>query len=330
MADSHSTSAQDAPALSVILCTSGTFEAIEATVRHLDNQTAREQIELLIAAPEAARVRPLEERLARLHSWRIVEVGPFRTLAEVKAKALPFASAPVIAFAEDHCFPEPGWGRALIDAHRDGWTVVAPEMVNANPGLLSWANLFMHFGGSVEPGARHEVAMPAASHNTSYGRDALLGVHAELASLMNCELFLNERLRSSGHKCLVEPAARTRHVNLSRVRPWLSHHLIGGRLYGATRAKLGNWSPLRRLIYIGGSPLIPPLRLIRVRREIRRTTHASLFPKLLPALVAGLVVNALGEAMGYLLGIGNSDVTYAAAEVDRQRFVVDRDLAAWS
>ena len=256
--------------------------------------------------------------------------GPIRTLAEVKTKALAFASAPVIAFAEDHCFPEPGWGRALIDAHREGWTVVAPEMVNANPGFLSWANLFMHFGGSVEPGARHEVAMPAASHNTSYGRDALLAVQTDLPSLMNCELFLNERLRSSGHKCLVEPAARTRHVNLSRIRPWLTHHWIGGRLYGATRAKLGNWSLLRRLIYIAASPLIPPLRLIRVRREIRRTTHARLFPRLLPALVGGLVVNAVGEAVGYLFGMGDSDVSYAAAEVDRQRFVVDRDLAAWS
>lgn len=327
----RSTNAPDGPALSVILCTSGPFGAIEATVRHLGEQTARQQIELLIVAPDTARVQPREEPLARLHSWRIVEVGPFRTLAEAKAKALPFASAPAIAFAEDHSFPEPGWAGALIEAHREGWSVVAAEMVNANPGgLLSWANLFMHFGGSVEPATRHEVAMPSSSHNTSYRRDALLGLQAELSHLMNVELFLIERLRAAGHKCLLEPAARTRHVNLSRLRPWLNHHLIGGRLYGATRAQLGDWSPLRRLIYIGGSPLVPPLRLARVRKEIRRTTHARLFPRLIPAFIAGLVVYALGEAMGYLLGVGTSDVQYAAGELNRQRYVVDRDLAAWS
>jgi hypothetical protein len=331
MVDPRTANAPDEPALSVILCTSGPFSAIEATVRHLDEQTARQQIELLIVAPDTTRVRPLEERLARLHSWRIVEVGPFRTLVEAKVKALPFASAPVIAFAEDHSFPEPGWAHALIEAHREGWTVVAPEIVNANPGgLLSWANLFMHFGGSIEPGTRHEVAVPTSSHNTSYGREALLGIRTELSELMNVELFLNERLRSSGHKCLLEPAARTRHVNMSRFRPNFSHHLIGGRLYGATRAKLGNWSPLRRLIYICGSPLVPPLRLVRVRREIRRTTHANLFPRLLPALIAGLAVYAVGEAIGYLFGVGDADVKYAANELDRQRHVVDRDLAAWS
>ena len=323
--------APDQPALSVILCTSGPFGAIDTTVRHLGEQTTRQQIELLIVAPDAARVRPLEERLALLHSWRIVEVGPFHTLAEAKVKALPFASAPVIAFAEDHSFPEPGWAAALIEAHREGWTAVAPEMINANPGgLLSWANLFMHFGCSIEPGTRREVAVPAASHNTSYKREALLEIRSELPELMNAELFLNQRLRSSGHKCLLEPAARTRHVNVSRLRPWLNHHWIGGRLYGATRANLGNWSPLRRLIYIGGSPLVPPLRLARVRKEIRRTTHASLFPRLLPALIAGLAVDALGEALGYLLGVGDADVRYAANELDRQRYVVDRDLAAWS
>lgn len=331
MVDPRSMNPHDQPSLSVILCTSGSFGAIEATVRHLGEQTVRQQIELLIVAPDAARVRPIEERLAPLHSWRIVEVGPFRTLADAKVKALPFASAPVIAFAEDHCFPEPGWAAALIEAHREGWTVVAPEMVNGNPGgLLSWANLFMHFGSSVEPGMRHQVAVPASSHNTSYRREALLGMRSELSGLMNAELFLNERLRSSGHKCLLEPAARTRHVNVSRLRPWFTHHWIGGRLYGGTRAKLGNWSPLRRLIYIGGSPLVPPLRLARVRREIRRTTHASLFPRLLPALIAGLAVYALGEAMGYLLGVGEADVKYAVSELDRYRYVVDRDLAAWS
>jgi hypothetical protein len=323
--------APDQPALSVILCTSGPFGAIETTVRHLGEQTARRQIELLIVTPDAARVRPPEERLARLHSWRIVEVGPFHTLAEAKVKTLPFASAPVIAFAEDHSFPEPGWAAALIEAHREEWTAVAPEMINANPGgLLSWANLFMHFAGSIEPGTRREVAVPAASHNTSYKREALLEIRSELSALMNAEMFLNQRLRSSGHKCLLEPAARTRHVNVSRLRPWLNHHWISGRLYGGTRASLGNWSPLRRLIYIGGSPLVPPLRLARVRKEIRRTTHASLFPRLLPALIAGLAVYAAGEAMGYLLGVGDADGRYAANELDRQRYVVDRDLAAWS
>jgi hypothetical protein len=323
--------APDQPALSVILCTSGPFGAIEATVRHLGEQTARRQIQLLIVAPDAARVRPVEERLAPLHSWRIVEVGPFHSLAEAKVKALPFASAPVIAFTEDHSFPEPGWAAALIEAHHEGWTAVAPEMANANPGgLLSWANIFMHFGSSIEPGTRREVAAPTSSHNTSYKRDALLGIRSELTGLMHVELFLNQRLHSSGHKCLLEPAARTRHVNVSRLRPWFIHHFIAGRLYGGTRARLGNWSPLRRLIYIGGSPLIPPLRLARVRREIRRTTHASLFPRVLPALIAGLAADALGEAMGYLLGVGDTDVKFAANELDRQRYVVDRDLAAWS
>jgi hypothetical protein len=294
-------------------------------------QTAREQIELLIVAPDAARVRPVEEWLAPLHSWRIVEVGPYHSLAEAKVKTLPFASAPVIAFAEDHSFPEPDWAAALIEAHREGWTAVAPEMANANPGgLLSWANIFIHFGSSVEPGTRREVAVPTSSHNTSYKRNVLLGLGSELTGLMHVELFLNERLHSSGHKCLLEPAARTWHVNVSRLRPWLRHHLISGRLYGGTRAKLNNWSPLRRLIYIGGSPLIPPLRLARVRREIRRTSHASLFPKLLPALVAGLTVYALGEAMGYLFGAGDSAAKFSASELDRPRFVVDRDLAAWS
>ena len=42
----------------------------------------------------------------------------------------------VVAFGEEHCFPEPGWAQALIDAHREDYAAVGPAMHNANPDTI--------------------------------------------------------------------------------------------------------------------------------------------------------------------------------------------------
>ena len=42
-------------------------------------------------------------------------------------------SAPYVFIGETHCFPEPGWARAILAAHAEGWDTVVPVLTNANP-----------------------------------------------------------------------------------------------------------------------------------------------------------------------------------------------------
>jgi hypothetical protein len=165
----------------------------------------------------------------------------------------------------------------------------------------------------------------------SYQRDALLQLGDQLSELMLAELFLLRALRARGHKFWVEPAAATRHVNSSRIAPALRHAWLGGRLYGGLRYGFDAWSLPRRIVYAGGSVLIPLLRLSRVIPEMRRTRNgAQLLPRVLPAMVAILVTHAAGEAAGYLFGIGGTRVTYSAMESKRHRFVKPGERALWS
>jgi hypothetical protein len=320
------------PALTVLLVTPDNFETIRFTVQHIRAQTAADRIELLIVAPSAAAVSVPPEAVAGIGACRVVDTGTMHTLSHAKARAVPFASAAHVAFVEDHSFPEPEWAAAIISAHSNGYDAVGPEMLNANPhGLLSWAAMFMHFGDAVEPSAPHESQYLAASHNASYKRDALLALGAELPVRMEMELFLQDALRSQGFRFCYEPAARTRHVNISRLGPWLMQHYTGGRLYGALRARFGNWSLGRRVVYIGGAPLIPLLRFKRTIGGIGRTSHSSrLLPRVVPALAVGLVAHALGEMMGYLLGLGTAERRYSEYEIRRRDRVTEKDQAIWA
>ena len=148
---------------------------------------------------------------------------------------------------------------------------------------------------------------------------------------MLAELFLHRALRARGHKFWIEPSAVTRHINSSRLAPALRHAWLGGRLYGGLRCGFDSWSLTRRIIYAGGSVLIPMLRLRRVIPEIRRTRiGAGLLPRVLPAMIAILITHAAGEAAGYLFGVGGTRAAYSELETKRHRFVRAEERALWT
>jgi hypothetical protein len=319
------------PALSSILITPDDYVAIAKTIQHLRAQTIAEQIELIVVAPRADRVHIPAEEATSFHSVRFVELE-LGSLAVARAAGVAAAAAPVVAFNEDHSFPEPGWAAALVDAHRRGYAGVAPQMKNGNPAsALSWAAMFLHFGGAFEPDNGFETTHPAASHNMSYTRAALLETGDRLSELMLAELFLHEALRGRGHRFWVEPAAATRHINLSRLRPAIIHAWTGGRMYGGLRCAFGAWPLARRIVYAGGSPLVPLLRLRRVLPQLRRTrTGRNLIPRVLPAMVVILTVHAAGEALGYLFGLGKTRNSYSEFDTRRERHVQPAERALWA
>jgi hypothetical protein len=320
------------PALSSIVVTPDDYDTIATTVRHLSAQSIAAQLELVIVAPRTARIRVPPHVQASFHGVRIVEIGEVRSLADAKAIAVSVATAPIVAFNEDHSFPEPTWAEALLGAHRRGYSGVAPQMKNANPATaLSCAAMFLHFGGTVEPSSGFEADYPAATHNMSYTRVALSECGDRLADLMVAEMFLHEALRARGHQLWVEPSAATRHVNISQLGAALRHAWIGGRVYGGLRAAFGAWPLGRRIVYAGGSPLIPLLRLRRLVPLMRRTAAGrSALPRALPAIILILIVHAIGEAAGYLAGVGGTAESYTDFETHRDRYVRRDERALWA
>jgi hypothetical protein len=316
------------PRLSVLLVTPDDFATIRRTARHLQAQTVRDQIELLIAAPSREALGAFESDVEGFHSVRVVAVGPIQVLSDAKLSALKLASAPVVAFAEDHCFPEPGWAAALIAAHERDCAAVGPLMSNGNPRTIaSWVAFVLHFGCCAgPPAARSTEHLPW--HNTSFKRDILLEFEADLPFLLLNEGMLLARLRAKGHDLFFDPAARTAHVNISLLSSWFLHAYWGGRLYGSGRAREHKWSPLRRLVYVGGSPLVPALRLRRTITRIQELGLSSrLLPRALPLLVSGLILHAVGEATGYAFGTGNALRRYTYFESHRARHLIPEDRA---
>ncbi len=304
------------PALTVILPTWDTFDSIRTTVDRIAAQTVAGVIELMICAPVAARVQVDADVVATLHSVRVIESGELHATGPLRADAIREAAAPIVAFAEDHCYPHHDWAEALLAAHQEPHAAVGPAVYNANPETAtSWADLYLGYGRWLAPGRRRVVDL-LPGHNSSYKRDVLIGYGPELDRLMEAETVLLWDLRRNGHTLLFEPAARVDHTNFARFGVFLDVQWHLGRVFGATRA--AHWPLHRRAAFAAAAPLIP---LIRLGHVVRAGWHNGFsvrrFLATLPVLLAGLAVDCGAQAAGVLLGSAGSVDRLSAYEFHR-------------
>jgi len=327
-ATSTTSYAADGPKLSVILATPDDYRTIRATVRHLNRQTAVGDIELVIIAPSAATLNAVSAELAPFKGHQVVEVGTMRSVAWANAIGVTRATAPVVAFAEDHCFPHPTWAQALLAAHEKPVSAVGPVVRNGNPGTMtSWADYLIAYGEWSDPhpaGSAHHLP----GHNSSYKRDVLLSYGDRLEHVLEAESVLHWELRDAGHELHIEPAAKVDHLNFALLSVWIPTQFYCGWQFGATRAS--GWPWWKRLAWVGGAGLIPAVRLKRVLKAALapgRTESRAILPRVMPTLILGLVLDGVGQAVGYAFGPGNVTAKLAGLEFHRVKYLTARDQA---
>jgi hypothetical protein len=256
----------------------------------------------------------------------VVGVGEIDAVGVAQAAGIRAASGPIVVCVEEHSFPAPGWAEALIRAHEGPWAAVGAGVANANPRSgASWTMLFLDFGRWVLP-APPGPAKLLPSHQTSYKRDVLLTYGEALGDLLETETTLQQDLTAKGHALYFEPAARTDHVNVSRVWDVAVVEFHNYKALAGNRVRDGHWSLARRAAYVVGSPLIPLVRGGRAVGELRRRGLARrLLPAILPTFAIGLIAGTVGEVLGFAIGAGDSPRRRVTFELDRLSHVNDRD-----
>ena len=315
------------PLLSVVIATPDSFDVIRHTILHLARQTVRDFLEIVIVAPSHAQLKlnetSLPDSLTEFARVQIVEVCTIHSIGRANAAGIRRATAPVIALAEDHCFPEPQWAENLIKAHRGPWAAVGPAVCNANPkSAVSWADLFIGYGPWLSPTIGREADF-LPGHNTSYKRAHLLAYGAELESMMEAETLLHWDLRANGHRLFLDPSVQVAHINFSLWRSWLPVQFYNGRLFAGARVrKMAFW---KRALFIAGSPVIPALRIWRIWKALSDGEQRRRFLVCAHALAIGLLLDGVGQLVGYAAGVGRAVDQVAEFEFHRLRHIRDED-----
>jgi len=309
--------------MSIVIVTPDDYETIRETIGYLRAQTVRGRTELIIVAASAETLEVEHSELKDFFRYRVIGVGKISSIASANAAGLRKASAPLVAFVEEHSYPDPEWAEALIKTHQQSWAAVGPVMRNANPETLtSWADFLISYGRWLDP-TPPGVIDHLPGHNSSYKQKILLDYGLALEEMLEAESVLHWDLVAKGYRLYLEPAAKTSHLNFERLSSWISAQFHSGRLFAVTRAK--HWSLLRRLLYIGGAPLIPFVRLWRTLQHLRRSIYQhNLMPWILPTLTLGLMASAAGEIIGHLLGAGNVKERMRDLEFHRSQHLIER------
>lgn len=291
---------------------------LEESLHAMTEQGPTENVEIVLVTPAASRgaVTARYPDIEKFGAVRLVPSGNAPTTAQALASGMRAATGPVVAYCEDHIFPEPGWVETRLEAHAEGAAVVASVLRNANPAsAISWALFLQAFGPFAVPVAGGPSAQ-LPWHQCSYRRDALPR-GPELDRLLEAEGLLHAELIESGHALSLEARCVASHLNPSRPRSLGTYAWSGGRLWGAGRARHGHWRKRERIVHA----LLTPHTILRELRGRLLDLHRVVPERRLtvaPWLAAAIIVHAAGEAAGVLFGERSAAVRLADIELNRR------------
>jgi hypothetical protein len=315
------------PALAAIVIIPDEYKTVARTLDALVKQTAAPKVEIVFVVPAHADVSIPYAALEIFHSVQIVLVENTR-YSSAMAAGIRQARAPIVALTEDHAFPATNWAERLIAAHSNGYAVVGPAMRLGNPrSPISLADFYIGYGKWADPIAsgKHDFLM---AHNVSYKRSVLLEYGARLEEMLDSETVMHLALAQQGYQLWLEATTYTTHLNFERWDTWIQAVLLNGRIFAAERAM--GWHPAQRALFAFGAPLIPFVRFVRVRRDLRRAKLPfPLWLRVYAAVWLGLLVDAVGQGLGYALGRGQLQGQPMDFEYHRERhFTTSGTLSA--
>lgn len=300
-------------AMSVVVVGRDGYDTLRPILTCLSEQTRAAALQIIALLPQDEEVDLGNDVLSEFGSFCPVVIGPIGNRGVAAAKALPHVSAPIVAFTENHCFPDPTWAEQLIEAHKThGCAGVAPAVLNANPeGELSWSAYATGYAQfDVHYDARFIDEMPL--HNTSYKTEELQRRANRLEVLLADERRLQAEIRRDGGKFFFDPAIQTRHINEGTLSLGVRLNLINGRRYGTMRSKHMNIA--RRALYgLGFVALSGPIYLNNLRRLEGVTAPGRRSLRFHLSLWFMSLAHALGEAAAYI-GFGREEFEFLEIE----------------
>jgi hypothetical protein len=287
------------PELSVVVASVNGLPYLQRCLEALEQHAPEAEVVVADWTDEATRALVRE----RWPQVRLLSFDRPMAVPELRAAGIGEARAAYVAVIEDHCVVQPGWSAAVLRAHRAGHAVVGGEIVNKATGRLrDWAAFYCEYSEHMDP-LPPGAASSLPGMNVSYDRGALAAM-APLLAEGRWETWLHPHLEREGFSFHVADGMVLGHDKDFGFREFASQRWHYARSHAGMRnAELGR----RRVLYVAGSPLIVPLMLKRIVRNVRaKPRHRRRFGQAAPLVVVYLAVWAAGEAAGYLVGGGRS------------------------
>ena len=289
------------PALSVVIASVNGWDLLGPTLRALDAQENRSQLEIVVVDAVGGDTR--SQIRAHRPGVELIAMDDRVSIPKLRHVGVRHARGSIIAIIEDHGEVDPAWAAAILKAHESPCGAVGGAVENGRSGLVNWAVYFTEYAAYMGP-VIEGPALDLPGNNIAYKRPHLLR-HAHVLDEGKWESWINDRLRLDGVSLVSTNSAVIRHIKPFQLGYFVAQRFHFARSYAGMRRGDQSW-PLR-LIYGAGSTLLPVVLLARVTRTVlRKRRHLPKFAACLPLVAFFLTIGALGEMVGYVLGAGMS------------------------
>lgn len=288
------------PALSVVVATAHPSPDYDRLLEVLMPQLAEVGGELILADGSDAGVATPRYPGVAVEHVRAAHTDIFA----LRALATPRARGWVVALTEDHCLPQPGWCRNILEAHRTHGAVaaVSGSAINGTVDTL-WdrASFLVTFAPVLPPlpaAGLDRVPPPA---NISIKREVLEQYRFTDGFL---EFELMPHLHAAGHIALATDVQVSHHQGKT-ARWFVIHHFHNGRTTTGLMDRRAGLSVLARRAW--DSIALVPRHMVRTAREIwRRPAQRRPDLPALPLVGVLLAAHATGQLVGMVAGPGDS------------------------
>ncbi len=230
------------------------------------------------------------------------------SLPELRTLALDRATGRYIIVTEDHCVPSENWLESISHAFSE-----APENVVAVGGCvengvsdtaLDWATFLCEYSYFLDPVEEGDTTV-LPGMNVAYKREIFPGLDRNLLTSGFWETTVHPVLIEKGLKFYSTNKIRLFHCKKFSFGLFARQRYIYSRYYAGLR--FGKGQLLKRIVAFGATVLLPPLLLIRSRKQIRQKNRLEKeYKSAMPILLVFYVIWAYGEMAGYLLGTGDA------------------------
>lgn len=231
------------------------------------------------------------------------------------------ASAPLLAFIEDHSYPAPGWARAVLAAFGDPRVAAVNYAFThtENAGYFSRSVLMAEYGYWMSPHPGGPVAF-SSSTNIAYRLACLVPMLQGQGTAFEAEFLIHRALLEQGQVIWLAPGAIVAHDSWLRLADACAANGSNKRILGARRASVGGWGRARRLAWASGMVVAPALFVARLAWSLRHRPRLwGRFVAALPICSSIYCYSAWCEASGYLFGAGPSRREFRARELSMRR-----------
>lgn len=244
--------------------------------------------------------------IAASFPWvRVIHDSQLENVPALRRRGVEEAKGEIVAVIEEHCSAGKDWLHHALAAHSNTEYGAVGGAISDDDydRLRDWVVYFCEYNGSLPPAPSGETD-DLNDANIAYRRSLLLD-HIHLLDEGYWPMTLHPTLRAKGIKFLSVPDMVVYHRGPFNLAYYLRQRFLFSRAFTGVRAR--TQSPLWRLAYLLGAPVMPVMLLARMTRKVFQSRRrVRQFIMALPLTFPALVVLVAGEWIGCLLGPGDA------------------------